>query len=116
LTQRSVNARLPAIATGFEMRNHFRRQPDARPHLGYIGFGSTAWRKQRLRSFRAEKLGEYFTGGSCIGKSSDVWTELQVPEGRVLYLLVVFDLPDVGPAQSYHPIKEKVWAFSLCIK
>jgi hypothetical protein len=44
LTQRSVNARLPAIATGFEMRNHFRRQPNANPYLGDIGFGPTAWR------------------------------------------------------------------------
>ena len=67
LTQRSVNARLPAIATGFEMRNHFRRQPDAHPHLRHIGFGPTAWLQQRLCSFRAEKLVEDFTGRPCFG-------------------------------------------------
>jgi hypothetical protein len=45
LTQRSVNAGLPAIAAGFEMRNHLRRQPDAHPDFRYIGFGSAAWRQ-----------------------------------------------------------------------
>jgi hypothetical protein len=68
LTQRSVNARLPAIAAGFEMRNHFRRQPDAYAYLGYIGSGPAAWRQQRLRSFRAEKLGRYFTGRPRFGQ------------------------------------------------
>jgi hypothetical protein len=66
--QGSVNASFPAIAAGFEMRNHFRRQPDSYTHHRQSRFGLTSWRQERLRSFRDEKLAQNFTGGSRFGQ------------------------------------------------